>query len=163
MRAALTMMAMAAALAALPAEARRLVEGQPAPDAALTLVDGQEVRLADLKGEVIVLNFWATWCVPCRRELPLLDAYYRRLSDKGLRVFAITTEDSVPLSRLKPLFAALAIPAVRHVRGLSTDVAAVPTNYIIDRTGKVRYTKSGALELDDLNRLIIPLLNERAG
>lgn len=146
---------------AAPAPAATLKVGQPAPNFELTLVDGSKVKLADLKGEVVVLNFWATWCVPCRTELPLLDAYYRRLQFKGLRVFAITTESSVPISRLKELFAVMAIPSVRRVKGMSTDVQAVPTNYVVDRQGIVRHTKAGAFDLDDLNALLIPLLNEK--
>jgi cytochrome c biogenesis protein CcmG/thiol:disulfide interchange protein DsbE len=74
--------------------------GQPAPDFQLTLVDGSHVRLSELRGQVVVLNFWATWCVPCRAELPLLDRYYRLRRDAGLRVFAVTTEGSVPLYRM---------------------------------------------------------------
>ncbi len=146
---------------AMPAAAGLPKLGDPAPDAELTLVDGSKVRLADLRGQVVVLNFWATWCVPCRKELPMLDAYYRRLRPQGLRVFAIMTESSVPLSRLKPLFAAMAIPSVRRVRGMSVNVPAVPTNYVIDRAGIVRHTKAGSFDLDDLDRLLLPLINER--
>lgn len=138
-----------------------MVVGKPAPEIEFTLIDGQKVRLADLKGQVVVLNFWATWCVPCRKELPLLDAYYRRLQDRGLRVLAITTEGSLPIYRLKPLFAKMAIPSVRKVKGLSNPIAAVPTNFVIDRAGVVRSTKAGAFELDDLNATLVPLLNER--
>lgn len=145
----------------VPAGAGSLVVGKPAPDIALTLVDGGTVRLSDIKGQVIVLNFWATWCVPCRTELPLLDAYYRRLRDKGLRAYAITVEDSLPLHRLKPLFARMAIQSVARVKGMSTRMAAVPTNIVIDRAGIVRYTKPGAFDLDDLNATLVPLLNER--
>lgn len=135
--------------------------GSLAPAFTLTLVDGNKVTLDELRGEVIVLNFWATWCVPCRTELPLLDAYYRKLQDKGLRVFAITTESSLPLYRLKPLFAKLAIPSVKSVKGPYDSAGAVPTNIVIDRAGRVRYAKAGAFDLDDLNALLIPLLNER--
>lgn len=118
------------------------------------------MRLAELRGQVVVLNFWATWCVPCRKELPLLDNYYRRLRDEGLRVYALTTESSLPLYKLKPLFAAMAIPAVSRVRGMPRSMAAVPTNFIIDKAGMVRRTKADAFELDDLNAELIPLLNE---
>ena len=93
------------------------VVGRPAPPAELTLIDGSKVKLADLRGEVVVLNFWATWCGPCRHELPLLDGYYRMQKRHGLRVFAIATEDSVPAFRMKPLFAALAITPARRVKG----------------------------------------------
>jgi cytochrome c biogenesis protein CcmG/thiol:disulfide interchange protein DsbE len=91
--------------------------GEPAPDFQLTLIDGSHVQLSELRGQVVVLNFWATWCVPCRRELPLLDGYYRARQPAGLRVFAVTTEGSLPVARLRRLFDAMAVPAVRSVRG----------------------------------------------
>ncbi len=161
-RSLLILLAALVALVAVPAGAAPLAVGKPAPDVELTLVDGEKVRLADLKGRVVVLNFWATWCVPCRKELPLLDAYYRRLKDRGLSVYAITVESSAPLYQLKKLFAAMAIPSVKKVRGMPTTMAAVPTNFIIDRAGTVRFTKPGAFDLDELNAKLIPLLNERA-
>ncbi len=148
-------------IVAAPAAAKAFKVGEPAPPVELTLVDGTKTTLAEHKGEVILLNFWATWCVPCRAELPLLDAYYRRQKQHGLQVFAITTEGSVPLQRMKALFAAMAIPSVRRVKGMPVEMPAVPTNYIIDRTGVVRYASAGAFSLDDLNREIVPLLRER--
>ncbi len=135
--------------------------GRPAPDFEVTLIDGSKVTLASLRGQVVVLNFWATWCVPCRTELPLLDGYYRQTSRYGLRVFAIATEDSVPAFRMKPLFAALAITPAKRIKGRYPLIdGAVPTNYIIDRAGVVRYAKAAALDLDDLNATLIPLLKE---
>ncbi|MDR6127514.1 cytochrome c biogenesis protein CcmG/thiol:disulfide interchange protein DsbE [Sphingomonas sp. SORGH_AS802] len=151
-------MTMLAAPSSLWAGSRTVKVGEPAPDAELTLVDGSTVRLADLKGQVVLLNFWATWCVPCRQELPLLDSYYRSAQKYGLRAYAVTTEGSVPIYRLKTLFAAMAIPSVKRMKGLSGEMPAVPTNYIIDRAGIVRYAKAGAMDLDDLNRELVPLL-----
>lgn len=136
--------------------------GKLAPDFELKLMDDTRVKLADLRGQVVMLNFWATWCVPCRTELPLLDGYYRQAQKHGLRVFAITTEGSVPIYKLKPLFAAMAIPSAKSIKGPYGDVRAVPFNIVIDRAGRVRYAKAGAFELDGLNETIIPLLNERA-
>ena len=124
---------------------------------------GQPVSLDSFKGKVVVLNFWATWCVPCRAELPTLDAYYRIAERHGLKVFAATTEDSLPISRLRGVFAAMRISAVRYLRGPYAPInGAVPTNFVIDRAGRVRYAAAGAFDLDDLNRVLIPLLNEPA-
>ncbi len=150
----------AALLAATPGTAKELKVGQPAPPIELTLADGTKTTIAEHRGEVILVNFWATWCVPCRVELPLLDAYYRKISKHGARVFAVTTEGSVPIFKMKALFAALAITPAKGIRGIDRSVPAVPTNYIIDRQGIVRYAKAGAMDLDDLNRELIPLLRE---
>lgn len=155
-----TLLLAAALLATAPAAAKDLKVGQPAPPIELTLADGTKTTLAEHRGEVVVVNFWATWCVPCRAELPLLDAYYRKISKHGARIFAVTTEGSVPIYKMKALFAALAITPAKGIKGISREVPAVPTNYIIDRRGVVRYAKAGAMDLDDLNRELIPLLNE---
>ncbi|MGW8280832.1 TlpA family protein disulfide reductase [Sphingomonas aurantiaca] len=82
--------------------------------------------------------------------------------DNGLRIFAVATEDSLPVSRLKPLFATMAIPSARRIKGAFSVMGALPTNYIIDRAGVVRYAKPGAFDLDDLNGLLVPLLRDPA-
>jgi peroxiredoxin len=134
--------------------------GQPAPDFTVTTFGGRTVKLADLKGDVIILNFWATWCGPCRAELPLLETFFRAYSKYGFQVLAVATEDSVPEDKLKPLAAKLTIPLVRRMKGPYRDLDAVPTNYIIDRAGNLAYAKAAAFDLDQLNALLIPLLKE---
>jgi len=134
--------------------------GQPAPDFTVTTFGGKTIKLADLKGDVIILNFWATWCGPCRNELPLLEAYFRIEANAGFQVLAVATEDSVSDAQLKPLAAKLTIPFVKRMRGPYHELDGVPTNYVIDRTGKLAYAKAGAFDLDSLNALIIPLLNQ---
>ncbi|HEU0044942.1 TlpA disulfide reductase family protein [Sphingomonas sp.] len=131
--------------------------GQMAPDAEITVVDGTKLKLSELKGEVVVLNFWATWCAPCKKELPLLDTYYKIQKKRGLRVFAVTTEGSIPLFRLKKVLAMLTIDSAKKISGPYGRVTAVPTNYIIDRSGRLRYGKASALDLDDLNPELVPL------
>lgn len=152
-----------AAPAAIAPIKEKLVVGQPAPPFKLRLIKGGEVTLDQLRGQVVVLNFWATWCVPCREELPTLDRYYELRKDAGLRVYAVTTEDSVPIYKLKALFDVMHIEPVRSIKG-PYDVLenGLPTNIVIDRNGVVRYAKAGAFTLDSLNALLVPLLQERA-
>ena len=143
-----------------PVVARQPQVGDVAPDFTVTLLDGSQLSLADLQGQVVVINYWATWCGPCKAELPLLDAFYDFQRAHGLRVFAVTTEDSLPLSKLKPLAAVLRLDMVRKFKGSYGILGAVPTNYVIDRAGVIRYAKAGAFSIDDLNELLVPLLGE---
>ena len=156
---------LAAAAAALlaqggPAFAKDPVVDQPAPEFKATSFDGQKLSLADYKGQVLILNFWATWCTPCKEELPLLDTYFRIDEKAGLRVLAVTTEDSLPLDKLKPLSKKVSITMARQFRGNYGPIKALPTNFIIDRRGVLRYAQAGAFTLDDLNTLLVPLLRE---
>src|SRR3954451_14680286 len=135
------------------ADAASLRVGQPVPNSELVLANGQRVHLADLRGQVVVLNYWATWCVPSRAELPLLNSYFVAASKRGwaLKIFAVATEDSVPKYQLKKLFSVLSISPTDRIRGGPFgDVEALPTNYVIDKSGTLRYAKAGAFELDDL-------------
>lgn len=149
---------------ASPAAASRLKVGQPAPDAELVLSTGQHLHLSDLRGQVVVLNYWATWCVPCRTELPLLNSYYVAASKRGwaLRIFAVATEDSLPKYQMKHLFEVLSISPTDRIRGPFGDVDALPTNYVIDKAGILRYAHAGAFDLDDLNAVLVPLIQEPA-
>jgi thiol-disulfide isomerase/thioredoxin len=160
----LVLAAMLAMAMAAPAVAKQPKVGQLAPDAEFVLAkDGTKVSLSSLRGQVVVINFWATWCVPCQKELPTLEGYFRAQKSHGLRVFAATTETSVPLSMMHKLFNALTIDPLRRLHGPYAPIGqAVPTNYVIDRAGVVRYAAAGAFDLDALNRVLVPLLRERA-
>jgi cytochrome c biogenesis protein CcmG, thiol:disulfide interchange protein DsbE len=143
-----------------PVEARTKV-GEPAPAFRATTFEGAKVDLESYKGDVLVINIWATWCGPCKKELPLLDSYLRATSKYGLKVLAITTEDSAPNSYLKPLQKLLAFPLVKGFRGSYRAIdGAVPSNFVIDRNGVLRYAKAGAFDLDTLNEILVPLLKE---
>jgi cytochrome c biogenesis protein CcmG, thiol:disulfide interchange protein DsbE len=153
--------ALAAALGS-PAWSASPKVGQPAPDFRVETFQGKPLTLADFRGQVVVLNFWATWCTPCRRELPLLDTFYRAHKSEGLSMMAIATEDSVPERYLKPLAAVLSFPLAHRMHGPYRIMGAVPTNFIIDRAGVVRYAQAAAFDQDTLKAVLEPLLNEPA-
>jgi thiol-disulfide isomerase/thioredoxin len=133
--------------------------GAPAPPFTVTTFDKQKISLPDLADKVVVLNFWATWCAPCRIELPMLDTYLRRHPNGDLKLYAVTTEGSIPNYKLKPLASALSFPLATSISGHAYGpLGGVPTNYVIDRGGIVRYARSGAFTEEEFGAVIQPLL-----
>jgi cytochrome c biogenesis protein CcmG, thiol:disulfide interchange protein DsbE len=138
--------------------------GKPAPDFQVTTADGQKLTLADFKGQVLVLNFWATWCGPCKQELPLLEGYYRAQQPAGLRILAVATEDSLTPYQLRPLAKILTIPMVKRFKGADYgEIKALPTNFVIDRDGILRYADAGGFTHESMVQLLGPLLEQREG
>lgn len=139
----------------------RIKPGQPAPAYTLTTFDKTKISSDQLRGQVVVLNFWATWCGPCRQELPALDAYNRAHAKDGLNIFAVATQDSVPESTLKPLASALSFPLAHAISGPGlAPLGGVPTNFVIDRHGVIRWAQAGAFDAETLEQVIGPLLAE---
>jgi thiol-disulfide isomerase/thioredoxin len=115
------------------------VIGQPAPDFALCDDTGAFVRrVSDMKGEVVWLNFWATWCVPCKKELPDIQALYDEMQDDGLEVLIVNYRESSEeaLEFLPPL--GISMPVVLDEAGTVYDeyrLAGLPDSFFIDREG----------------------------
>jgi len=153
--------ALAIVFAASPAVAAKV--GQAAPPFTLTTFEGEVVALESLRGKVVVLNYWATWCGPCRAELPELDMYKRRHRNADLVIYAVETS-SAPKGKLKPLASVLSFPMVTRVKGGGYGKIGgyVPTNYVIDKAGIVRHAKAGAFTAASLEALVTPLLREPA-
>lgn len=112
-----------------------------APDFTLPQSNGGEVRLADLKGKVVLLNFWATWCAPCRKEMPDLERLWRKYRERGLMVLAIS-EDADADKRVARFATKhrLSYPVLldRDAKvGRQYEVSALPVSYLIDRGGNV--------------------------
>jgi thiol-disulfide isomerase/thioredoxin len=148
-----------AALAGAPATI-----GKPAPPFSLTTFDKRKLKLADLQGKVVVINWWATWCGPCKAEMPMMSAFHRRHKEEGFEIFGVTTEDSVPPYMLKRVSAALSYPLALRFSGVDYPILnGVPTSYVIDRRGILRYAKAGAFDQEDFDNVILPLLREPAG
>ncbi|MBL8648882.1 MAG: TlpA family protein disulfide reductase [Sphingopyxis sp.] len=135
--------------------------GYPAPAFTLTTFDKRKVTLAEMKGKVVVINYWATWCAPCKAEMPMMHRYFQANRARGLEMFGVTTENSLPRAKLKPIAAALSYPlSDRMSAGYGAIGKAVPSTYIIDRKGIVRHAKKGAFTERDFKAAIDPLLAE---
>jgi cytochrome c biogenesis protein CcmG/thiol:disulfide interchange protein DsbE len=150
------------ALMASGAARSGVVIGKPAPGFSLTTLDHKKYSLADLKGKVIVLSYWASWCTPCKAELVTMENYMRRHPGTDLKIFAVDTLEDIPASKFKPLAEHLSFPLVFTVWSWSYGAIgnAVPTNYIIDRSGVVRYARAGGFDDDSFEATIAPLLAE---
>jgi len=120
--------------------------GTLAPDFALRATSGKNLRLSEYRGRVVMINFWATWCGPCRQELPLLNAIYERYRDAGLVVLAVNVEEDVERARKMAQGLGLTLPvlfdSVQHVSRLY-DPSAMPATVLIDRGGRVRFVHLG--------------------
>lgn len=124
-----------------------------APDFALPLRSGGTMRLADLRGKVILLNFWATWCVPCRTEMPALETLYQRHKEAGLVVLAINM-DRLSSAGLEAFVKEVAVtfpivldPAWSTAR--LYQVRGLPTTYLIDRAGNIVVREVGERDWQD--------------
>ncbi|MEG3176120.1 TlpA disulfide reductase family protein [Sphingomonas sp. RB3P16] len=131
----------------------------PAPDFTVQLLVGGAVTSDTLKGKVIILNFWASWCVPCKRELAELDASFVRHGSNRLAIFAINAEQSPNQRGLAQQAARMTIPVATSVTGgYRPRNNAVPTSFVIDADGKLVLTKAGAWKPGEVDVLIQTLL-----
>ncbi|MCC7359177.1 MAG: TlpA family protein disulfide reductase [Anaerolineales bacterium] len=133
------------------------VVGAPAPNFTLTDLDGRAVTLSDLRGQVVLLNFWATWCGPCRLEMPLLQAAHEAYHEQGLTILAVDLDD--PLADVQAFRAELGLtfPLLLDPGTTVTDLYRVrgwPTSYVINRDGLVSRQHLGALDADQLNEYL---------
>lgn len=134
-----------------------------APEIELQTVDGQPFRLSDLRGQVVVLNFWATWCIPCREEIPELNAMQRELGPKGLVVIGASWDDTAEgirefKSDIKLDYTVLI--GSETVQGKFGGIPSLPTTFIIDRQGRIRQKIIGARDREGFEKEIKPLLEE---
>ncbi|MGH6958230.1 MAG: TlpA family protein disulfide reductase [Caulobacteraceae bacterium] len=138
----------------------RVTVGKPAPRFSLVTFDNRRVSLTDLAGKVVVLNFWASWCAPCREEMAVFNAYIGAHRGDDLKLFGVDTEDSLSSERLKRLAGITDFPLAMRFSGGGYGAlgGAVPTNYAIDRAGVVRYAQAGAFTYGGFDALVTPLL-----
>ena len=155
----------ALALALAPASRAEPVKPVPAPSWKLTDVDGRVVTSDQLKGKVVVLDFWATWCGPCKSEIPGYVRLQRKYADDGLVVVGVSTDDEGPgrQALVKGFMGKLGINYTVVYSSDEVDAAfggidAIPTTFIIDREGRIRDKKVGARRTEDYEKEILAVL-----
>ena len=115
--------------------------GAPAPDIALKDLQGQEVKLSDLRGKIVLLNFWATWCKPCKEEMPAMQASYEKLRDQGFVVLAVNElEDVEKVAEHIRTHGHTFLVVMDHDNRVANQygVLGLPSSFLIDRQGIVR-------------------------
>lgn len=130
--------------------------GSPVPSVSFNTLDGDPIRLADTAGEVIFLNFWASWCEPCKEEMPALQKLQDNFGDQGVQVITITDPEEGQSE--EDVRAFLDQYNITLQAGLSSDpdlyrafgVEQIPTTFIIDQEGIVRFRHIGPLHDDDI-------------
>ncbi|MFC2161787.1 TlpA family protein disulfide reductase [Acidobacteriota bacterium] len=138
---------------------------EDAPDFTLTDMDGNTITLSELKGNVVFLNFWATWCTPCKKEIPFFNEAYKTHKDSGLKIIGISIDRSKHIVKrylakqefLYPI--AMGNQKFLNVYGIAR---AVPVTVIIDKNGKLRHKVIGDLEREEIEKYFQELINEEA-
>jgi cytochrome c biogenesis protein CcmG/thiol:disulfide interchange protein DsbE len=129
--------------------------GRSSGDFTLKDVNGNEVSLSEYRGEVVVLNFWATWCPPCREEIPDFIEVYDNYKDRGVQFLGVSSED---VNTLKDFISNYGINYTVLVdnEGVGDDwgIDAIPTTFIIDREGQVVFKTVGMMTRDQLENAI---------
>ena len=135
------------------ARAQKKMLGEPAPALEFTLVgETRAGRLADYRGQVVLVNMWATWCPPCREEMPALEKLQTDFADQGLVVLQISDEDAETVARY------LEEEPMTTVHGIAQPIPwpefGRPTTWVVDRDGVVRRTISGSRDYEGFVRLV---------
>ncbi len=135
-----------------------------APPFTLASTRGDKMDLGALKGQVIVVNFWATWCPPCRAEMPALDQVYRTKQEAGLRVLAVNQQEAAASVQSFGQQLGLSFPLLLDPDGsvnVRYQVRALPSTFIIDRRGIIRQVVVGPLTREGLEAQVNALLAEK--
>lgn len=152
---------------AVPAQAKHLVVGQPAPPITLTTLEGHKIATTDLRGKVVIVTFWATWCEPCREEVPLLSRYASEHKSQGLVVLGFSLDTPDQLAEVRAIADTLSFPVGLlgdpHVPGYGR-IWHLPVSFLIGRDG--RLLDNGWKDHDPvwtserLQRIVTPLLGK---
>ena len=153
----IVIMAVAAPLGVANAEP---VIDEAAPALVLTTLDGATFDLGKLRGKVVMVNYWATWCAPCRKEMPQLDTFYRKYHSQGLEMVGISIDFDRDLAKARKAARSVSYPTAL-AKAISEDgfgtPKGVPITWIVDSDGRVR---DRLIEVRDelLDGIVVPLL-----
>lgn len=144
-----------------------LVLGQAAPAITLTTLDGKQIATGDLRGKVVIVTFWATWCGPCREELPLLSRYAQNHASQGLVVLGFSLDTPDELAAVRAVAGTLSFPVGLlgdpHVPGYGR-IWHLPVSFTLDREGRLADNgwndDNPAWTSRRLDQIVTPLLNQ---
>jgi thiol-disulfide isomerase/thioredoxin len=144
--------------------------GHPAPPLVLPQLDGHEFDLAKLRGKVVVVNVWATWCSPCRVEMPTLNAFYRRYHSRGLVLLGLSIDEAPDAAQVRQVMRQFSYPgalaSAARVNGFGEPIA-VPVTYVIDAQGIIRAQLQSegpsGVSRQALEQAVLPLLPASKG
>jgi len=155
-------------IAAWPVHANQLAIGKPAPPITLSTLDGKHIELGDLRGKVVILTFWATWCGPCQQELPLLSHYAHEHEKDGLVVLGFSLDSADDMKQVRSVADSLSFPVGLlgdpHVPGYGR-IWHLPVSFTVDRNGLLVDNgwndKQPEWTQQRLDSVVTPLLNAR--
>ncbi len=135
-------------------------KGDAAPGFTLPLMQGGESALSDYAGQVVVINFWGTYCPPCVNEMPLIQSYYDKYKDQGLTVLGVNENDPLVTAKAFVKQYALTFPIMmdRDTVRKRYGVTAYPTTVFVDRGGKIVEIREGEMNEAYLSRMLASLM-----
>jgi cytochrome c biogenesis protein CcmG, thiol:disulfide interchange protein DsbE len=143
--------------------------GDAAPALQATTLNGKPFDLSAEHGKIVVVNLWATWCEPCRQEMPLLDAFYRKYRGRGVVLLGLDEDDPVHAIEVRKIMGKFSYPAVMAQTAKSDDFRpprVLPITYVIDQDGVVRakfWAGSQMVNETNLAAAVESLLSKRSG
>lgn len=138
---------------------------QPAPDVSYTLLDGSKHRSGDLRGKVVLVNFWATSCTTCMKEMPQIMATHRKFQPRGFETLSVAMSYDPPAyvanyAQTRQLPFGVAIDNTGQIAKAFGDVQLTPTTFVINKKGEIVKRYVGEPDFDQLHALLDKLLNE---
>ena len=140
-----------------------IVKGMEAPDFTLVDLDGVEHSLSDFRGQVVMLNFWASWCGFCRAEIPDMNVVYDELADQGFEIVAVNLGEDPDHLRSFAAEYEIEFPVLTDVDGVTVplySVRSIPTSYFLDAEGVVQVIYGGAIPEDTLRSIVQSMLEQ---